>query len=106
MLAGLPFNGIVINRVPIQEVEDVEVNEETNEDEEDDNINESAVFDFVADISKLDILRQHFANYIPSPPVPFQPYIELSDICNISFNEFNRSQPLFSLAFPRLYSEG
>ncbi len=106
MLAGLLFNGTIINRVPVQEVEDVEVNEETNEDEENDNVNESAIFDFVADISELDMLCQYLVNHVSSPLVPLQPYIELSDIRNTPFNEFNRSQPLLSLAFPGLYPEG
>jgi len=106
VLAGLLFNGIVIDCVFVQEVEDVEVNEETSEDEEDDNVNESVVFDFVADTSELDMLYQHFADHAPFSPVPFQPYIELPDIRNTPFNEFNRSQPLLSLAFPGLYPEG
>ncbi len=105
-MAGLFFNGIIINRVLIQEIEDVEVNKETNEDEENNNINKSAIFNFVANIFELDILYQHLVNYIPSPPVPFQPYIELSDIRNIPFNKFNRFQPLFSLTFFGFYSEG
>ncbi len=102
----MPFNGTVIDRVPIQKVEDIEVNEETSEDKENDNVNKSIIFNFVADISKLDILRQHLVNHTPFPPVPFQPYIELPDIRNIPFNKFNRSQPFFSLTFSGLYSEG
>jgi len=91
VLAGLLFNGTVIDCVLILKVEDVEVNEEISEDEEDDNVNESVVFDFVADTFELDMLYQHFVDHAFSPPVSFQPYIELPDICNIPFNEFNRS---------------
>ena len=106
MLAGLPFNDTVINRIFIQEIENIEINEETNKNKEDNNINKSTIPNFVADTSKLDILYQHLANHISSLPISFQPYIELPNIRNTLFNEFNRSQPLFSLAFPRLYPEG
>ncbi len=56
MLAGLSFNGIIINCIFVQEVENIEINEETNENKEDNNINKSVVFDFVVDTSELDIL--------------------------------------------------
>ncbi len=56
MLAGLSFNGTVINCIFVQEVENIEINEETNENKEDNNINKSVVFDFVVDTSELDIL--------------------------------------------------
>jgi len=56
VLAGLSFNGTIINCIFVQEVENIEINEETNENKEDNNINKSVVFDFVVDTSELDIL--------------------------------------------------
>ncbi|KAM4067753.1 ATP-dependent DNA helicase PIF1 [Hirsutella rhossiliensis] len=74
-----------------------------------DDYDAAAVPNFIAAQADLERLRAQLEDHEPVPPeqIPLrQAHIEMPNIRSTPLNEFNRSQPLLSLAFPTLYPTG
>ncbi|KAM4063873.1 ATP-dependent DNA helicase PIF1 [Hirsutella rhossiliensis] len=74
-----------------------------------DDYDAAAIPNFIAAQADLERLRAQLEDHEPVPPeqIPLrQAHIEMPNIRSTPLNEFNRSQPLLSLAFPTLYPTG
>jgi hypothetical protein len=112
----LPVEGSVLEEIPVEETDPVDIEDiVAEEDDESHLVDAAAVPNMVAEESGLDQLREQIAiqqqsQHPEQPPLERQdeprPYIEMGDIRRTPLNEFNRSQPLLSWAFPTLYPRG
>ena len=109
-LSQLPEDANITDQLLTENVE--EVNIEDNVADEDlpdaDDYDGAAVPNFIAAQADLEQLRCQLDGHLAQNPeqVPLRPYLEMPAIRSTPISEFNRSQPLLSLAFPTLYPNG
>ena len=112
-LSQLPQNGDVVDQIQSEDIAAVETGEkdfdddEGLEDEDFDNIDDAAVPDILPVDTERGAVRdavQWTSCQRRPPDLPHQ--LQLPSIQLTPLNEFNRSQPLFSWAFPTLFPYG
>lgn len=109
-LSQLPHDADVSGQLPTQDIDDVDIGEALREQDQPDpdDYDAAAVPNLVAKRTEMDRLRSQLEcdTTASDQQVPLRAYIQMPEIRSTPLSEFNRSQALFSLAFPTLYPNG
>lgn len=106
-LSQLPADGNVMNRIITEESAAVDAQNEVDpDDDQSHDVEAAAVPNFFANQTDLEMLHNHMQNRGPAEQPPLQPFIQMPEVRSTPLSEFNRTQPLLSLAFPTLYPRG